>query len=279
MALTDLIKKLISDIAVKENIVDYKLEADAGSKHGDNFLGVMIAVKLVGFKEVNGEKQSVTKHLLCKIPPTCAKRRSVYQTTFAFECEVEIYSKLLPMFSQFQKEKGLTVDESFASFPKAYVALSDTKNDHHILIMDDLRFKNFKMFPKERRTDIEHATLVMTEMAKFHAVSLALKDQRPQSLDEFKAYDMISRGMKFGKCARFFEESLSRCYRAVKNVKYKESIADLQENFAEVLEKCASEEYIGDTGIIIHGDSWNNNLMFSYKDNVTFAAMIVHSTL
>lgn len=269
MMLNGFITKLLRGIAAEENIIDYYLETDAGSKHGDNFQGIMIAVKLVGWKEINGEMQSVTKHLLCKIPPSCSKRRQFFQTISVFEREVDIYSKLLPLFSRFQEEKGLDGEDNFSSYPKVHVAMSDKVNDQHILIMEGLRFRNFQMFPKERRTNIEHAVLVMTEMAKYHAIALAMKDQRPNCLDEFKENDMVIQSIKFGKLHRMFEESLDLCSRAVKNVKYKQSIADLKGNFEEILEKCASKEYIGDTGIIIHGDPWNNNLLFSYKDDVS----------
>lgn len=268
MVLPDFIQKLISDIAVRESLIDYTLETDAGSKHGDNFQGVMVAVRLVGSKDVNGKFEKVTKHLLCKIPPSSSIRRNVYQSIFAFEREVKIYSKVLPIFDKFQEEKGLTREESFNSYPVTHVALCDEENDHHILIMDDLRHQNFVMFPKEQSTNIEHATLVMKEMAKYHAVSFALKDQQPQLFEEFKESDVLLNIIKNGKVKAVVEESLDRCFRVVKNANYKKSIADMRERYIEILENYASDEFIGDSAIVTHGDCWNNNFLFSYKENV-----------
>lgn len=268
MMLSDYIVKLLNEVAVQEGFIDYKLDLDAGSKHGDNFIGVMIAVKLIGTKEINGETMSVTKHLICKLPPSDPMRRRLYQPILAFEREVEVYSTLLPMFVQFQKEKGLTPEESFISFPHARVAVSDMENDNHILIMDDLRQQNFRMFPKERRTNIEHATLVMKEMAKFHAISFALKDQRPKQFEQLKQGDVYIEMVKRGKLKVIIDESLDRAYRMINNDKHKQVLDDLRKNYFEIFQDCGSDELLDGSGVITHGDCWNNNFLFKYSKTV-----------
>lgn len=268
MTLSDFITNLIADIAIREKFIDYKFETDAGSKHGDNFLGVMVAVKLIGSKEINGKIQSATKHLLCKIPPSSAVRLKAQQTILAFEREVEIYSKVLPMFSQFQKEKGLTDEEAFTSFPKVYAAVCDKVNNQHVLIMDDLRQQNYIMFPKEQRTNIDHATLVITELAKYHAISFALKDQHPTQFEKIKRKDVFLEMIKVGKINAIFDETLDRASRMLKKEQHRRAFADLKENYIQLMEMYTDEEFIGDSGVVNHGDFWNNNMLFQYRPNV-----------
>lgn len=168
MILTDYILKLIDKIASQEGLLDYTLETDVGSKCNDNINSQLIAIKMTGTKKIGKTIQSVTYNLLCKIPSPNLLVRNVCQTVFAFQREIEMYSKVIPALIQFQKDKGLPLNACFVSCSKVLFTCFDKANDHLILFMNDLRAKGFKMFPKERCTDIEHATLMLTELAKFH---------------------------------------------------------------------------------------------------------------
>lgn len=269
MALPDHIAKLLDKVATEDGFIDYKLELEAGSKYGDNFLGIMIAVKLVGAKKIDGETKSATKHLICKMPPSNPTRRLLYQPILAFEQEVQIYSEVLPAFVQFQKERGLTSEDSFVSFPHAQVALSDTANDNHILIMDDLRQQNFKMFPKARRTNIDHATLVLTELAKFHAISFAFKEQRPTQFEKLKRRDVYTEMVKRGKMNYIIEEALDRACRMIKNEKHRDVLVDVKENYLKMFQSYGSEELLDGSGVIVHGDCWSTNFLFKYNGHVS----------
>lgn len=50
--------------------------------------------------------------------------------------------------------------------------------------MEDLTPKGYVGIARDTELDFEHAVLVMRELAKFHAVSLAFKDQKPKLFDE-----------------------------------------------------------------------------------------------
>lgn len=44
------------------------------------------------------------------------------------------------------------------SYPKDFAALDGDKTDHQVLILDDLPPSDFKIFPNQKRKNIEHAT-------------------------------------------------------------------------------------------------------------------------
>lgn len=124
---------------------------------------------MCGRRAVNGKSE--TLHLLCKAPPSNESRRENFKSGLVFARETYIYSKLLPAFVKFQQEKGLNDNESFLSFPKVYACISDEENDKYLLVMEDLRSKNYQMWPKNKTIAYDHAEKIMKELGKFHAVS------------------------------------------------------------------------------------------------------------
>lgn len=231
MSLPEFVVKLIEEIASKEKILNYKLETDAGSNNGDGFIGQLFAVKLIGTKEIDERIENITYHLLCKVPPSSSMRRDFYQTSFAFKREIEMYTKVLPMFADYQKEKVLPFNDCFDSYPKVHAALYGDKTDNHVLIMEDLRPNNFKMFPRQQRTNVEHATLILTELAKYHAISFALRDQRPMFFDQLKRKDVYLEMLTKNRVDAVINESLDRCYGMLKNKRHKQVLADLKNNY------------------------------------------------
>lgn len=177
-------KPFINEIAIREGFVEYVVETTVATNEGDNFVGVLTAIKIIGTKREN-LLQTEELHLICKSPPMEEMQKGSPQLMM-FQREIYVYSKLLPAFVRFQHEKGLGAADSFLSFPKVYACEVDEEKRTHVLIMEDLRAKNYKMWPKEQTIDIDHQLLVMQELGKFHAISFAMKDQRPHEFDEFK---------------------------------------------------------------------------------------------
>lgn len=77
--LPDYVTNCIHKIAKTEGFIDYRLETEDVSSHGDNFMGVMIATKLCGTRLTNGKLQFEELHLLCKAPPANEIRQKKLQ--------------------------------------------------------------------------------------------------------------------------------------------------------------------------------------------------------
>lgn len=267
MLLPNHITKLLHKIAENKKFTDYKFETKAGSNHGDNYLGVMIAVTISGFREQNGKSEADKLHLVCKMPPANLSRRKNFKTDLVFARELFVYSKLLPAFVKFQKDKGLSDADSFISFPKVFAAEYDEDNDTYVLIMEDLRAKNFKMWPREEIIRLDHELVVMKELGKFHGCSLAMKDQRPSDFDEFKKLnDTFSEIVTNGKLSAFMVQTINRAARAMKDPFHKPIFENFRRTYPNMLKKCFSRETSDRFGVIGHGDCWNNNFLFRYDD-------------
>lgn len=62
-----------------------------------------------------------------------------------FNREIFVYSEILPAFVGFQKEKGLSEADSFLSFLKVYACGANKNDSIYLLIMEELRSKNYKI--------------------------------------------------------------------------------------------------------------------------------------
>lgn len=270
--LPDYLRSILERVAKNEGLLEYTIDTNAGSSHGDNFLGIMVAVTLIGTKSENGSVQKSHLHLLCKIPPSNEVRQENCNSKNIFDREIYMYSTLLPNFVRFQHGKGLSEADSFASFPKVYACEIDSVRKSYILIMEDLRFKNYEMWPKEKIAPLNHMLLVMRELGKFHAISFAMADQRPDEFEQFKRlHDRLGEFLIHGQMSIFVKQSLERAAEVIENPEYRKIVQSFANSFFMAYDDCITAPHSKEFAIITHGDCWNNNFLFKYTDsNVSF---------
>lgn len=268
MSLPDYIVKLIDDIAKSEQFIEYSTELHGASKRGENFTGELAFIKINGTRNMHGNSTFDSKHLVLKTAPSSRNRRQVFQAITGFKCEVEMYTKVLTAFMAFQEEKCLKVEDKFMSFPKVYATIFDEENDQFAIIMENLRVKNYKMFPRLQCTTYERAKLVMTNLAKYHAISFALKDQKLSLFQEIVRNDTLD--SRFMKDDLGYEiiNVLDRSIESLENEKHKDLVRDLKSTYLEWVKAFSSELFVGESGVILHGDCGSNNVLFQYNKNV-----------
>lgn len=278
MSFPEYIVKLIDDIAKSEQFTEYDTELSGTTKRGENFTGELNFFKIKGTRNIDGNSTFDTKDLVLKTAPSSRYRRQVFQAITGFKCEVEMYTKVLPAFTEFQEEKHLKTEDRFLSFPKVYVTVYDEEKDQFVIIMEDLRIKNYKMFPRSQSTTYKHAKLAMTTLAKYHAISFAFKDQKLNLFqDIFRNETLSSRYMKDDLGYEIIN-ILDRSIDSLENKKHKELVRDLKLTYLEWMEKFSDEQFIGGSGVLLHGDCWSNNVLFQYNENVCLLYFYVQAT-
>lgn len=178
MSLPEYIVNLIDDIARREQLTDYQIELSDASKRGENFTGVLTFLQISGTRNINGKSTLGAIHLVLKTAPSSRNRRQVFQAITGFKCEVEMYTKVLPRFITFQENKLLKTEDKPFAIAKVYATVCDEENDQFAIIMEDLRIKNFDKIRGSNSITYEHARLIMAKLAKYHAISFALRDQQ-----------------------------------------------------------------------------------------------------
>lgn len=269
MQLPQYVISLLDEVAQKEGFTNYNYKIAPGTKHGDNFIAVLTAIVLTGDRVKAGETITETLNLVCKTVPESKERRQTFRSIPAFEREIVMYTRVLPLFVELQRDKGLTADESFLSFPKVYGTRVDRANDHYALIMEDLRPKQFYMWPRQDPISLAHEKLLLQQLGRFHGVAYALKDQRPEVFAEFKALDDIVIDLIENGYARpVIDDCLERAVKVLKNDDHKKVVDKFQNSYFDVYKSFFTKESIGKFGIINHGDCWVNNFLFQYTENV-----------
>lgn len=259
------IAKHVHNIAESEEFKEYTIETNAGSNHGDNLVAIMTAITVSGTKN-NGITEKL--HLLCKETPTNETRRRHFNSELIFTREIYVYTKILPAFVRFQKEKGLSDIDSFLMFPKVYACEANQDDGIYLLIMEDLKWKNYKMWPKDKQIPLDHAKSIMRDLGKFHAISFAMKDQRPNEFEEFtRLPDTFTPIVLTGKMRKFNNKSIERAANVLKNPQHKQIMHDFLQTFEKTINEFLCGESRKEFGVIGHGDCWNNNCMFNYYDD------------
>lgn len=256
----------VNDVAARQGFSQYTIELNPGSKHGDNFLGVVISVTIAGKRNNSDDKL----HLVCKLAPVGDARRREFHSVEVFQREVEMYTKILPSFLAFQREKGLSEIECFTAYPKCYVAIADEQKDQFLVIMEDVRHKGLRMWPRRLPAPVAHTYLVLEQLAKFHAISFALKDQRPEVYDELRKFrDIISKFFHSASMLKSSQMGYQLAVDALENEKHKEIVTEVKDHIVELLDECARDGVCQPFGVLGHGDCQHNNLLFLHDNEVT----------
>ncbi|KAJ6632707.1 hypothetical protein Bhyg_16080 [Pseudolycoriella hygida] len=267
--LPEFLNVLLREISEKEGFTDFEFDVSAGSNHGDGFLAVIKRVIVAGTR--NGKPDTLP--LICKLMPTSQARRDQFNSDAVFIREAFMYSQVLPTFVEFQKEKGLGEKEGFYEFPKCYGTLDDKANDRFVIVLEDLKVSGYELFDKFKPADFNHVKLFAESLGKFHAVSFALKDQRPEVFAKFKHLrDVFVQQVeeKPEVMVPMFEFFFDKTIAAFKPEEETEinAINKLKANVTQELLRTSMGDVSEPFSIINHGDCWNNNMMYVYgKEN------------
>lgn len=264
------VNDLIDQISKENGFSDYTIELKSGSNAGDGFASALIAAKII---DGNSKKEL---DLVIKLAPLSETHRKEFFTDKMFEHETYFYNRVEPAFRKFQEEKNVPKEDRFSKYPKCYYAVSDEKTGDYIVVLEDLRPQGFKQWDKTKVTTIENARLAMRELGKFHAISIAMKDQKPE---EFASFKKITDIYKFaftsdtlrGMLLNAFDRSIA----AVKEESHKVILRELKENFNEHFAQILDES--NPFAVVIHGDFYNNNYLFKFNEEVSIYEIEIKS--
>ncbi|KAJ9599336.1 hypothetical protein L9F63_010182 [Diploptera punctata] len=208
-------------------------------------------------------------NLFLKTLPGDLLRKELFDSPVYFRNEVAFYKNVFPKFEEFQRSR-IKEQEAFSAVPFCYHAFSDGEKD--TIVLKNIKSDGFMMPNSREVLGLPELHLVMRELGRFHAVSLAMKDQEPEKFKTIK--DSLEETVwnerfieKLGK--RMFTDTCEGAFRLVKEThaadsRYSVALQRLRDNIVDVMKHQVSPNE--PLSVITHGDFWVNNFMFQYSE-------------
>lgn len=255
-------------VAKAEGFGEYTIEHEAGSNNGDGFNGTMIAVTIIG------KHRDDRLSLICKLKIANETRQENFQADLIFDREVLMYNTILPALESFQREHGLNAGDGLRAYPKCYLATNEQANA--VIIMENLRASGHAMWDKRKTMQIENVKLLVEQLALMHGVSVAIRHQRPELFAEWQKLPNIFAEMAKGKAIQgMIISSYDRASGLLADQRHIDIMQAFKNDWLPINVKRMDERVLGAYSVLIHGDCWNNNMMFKTNDDGTQSICIV----
>lgn len=240
------------------------------------------------------ENESQNVHfLLVKTMPTSAMIRSLMNSADQFFNESKIYSEIVPLLLQTcaappyedmkAERPSSNLTAAYDLFPKCYYVSPDPENG--MIVLQDLRNLGYKIGGDEvMLMDYEHIVVALEGLARFHAMSYAMKKKDLQKYEDHIVTQIRDARRFLKKQATIdpMDEGYPRVLRCTTmlllnkfeekqlNVDglYTEKINWLMEridNCSELLSELLSPDE--PLAVLCHGDFNRNNMLFRYDSN------------
>jgi hypothetical protein len=237
-------------------VVDIRVQLAVGK--GENYTSLVYRVG-VEFKRRNIIDETESTSLIIKGLSAVEVMAKFLAEHNIFEKETKIYQVTIPAMMHL-------LQQNFQGRKFQHLAPFCYRTSRpHTLILEDLTSMGFKMADRRSRLDLLHCTLAIKGLARFHAMSVALHDKNPTSMDAYvedmytdKNRDMMS---------NFIRPSLEAIANAVEKwpgfVEYADKFRKIiPTTWDRLLE--AVRPVSGSLSVLNHGDFWVNNMMFHY---------------
>lgn len=248
--------------AKNTQIQNYKFKVIGQTGKGDGYGSDINFVSVTGKDHENSNK---TLELAIKSQKQTIIMKNIMQG--AFDKEIFIYTRVLPLFEELQSENQICNLIDF--MPKCFATISGKEDQ--VLVFDNLKTQGFGMIDSANPWSWQETVLAMTAYGKWHAFSFAMKTLKPAMYEkltennvnmylsaclECKLFDVVS--SEFIKIRdKFVDDTDLHMTEEVLNF--------TQEDVFKHVANMYFEQECLEKSVILHGDCWNNNYMFKFE--------------
>jgi len=272
--------EILQKAVAKEFSVDPKtveiicFDVSPGAEVGANFATV---VKLVSFKyKLNGDEASHS--YIYKEVPYSELREKLVRGSPIWKNEVVFYDTLVNKFQEIRRSIG----KEDLPFPKCFYA----SDEDGVIVLENLKPKGFKTVPKSAEgIPEERLVRVLKEIGHFHATTYHYIQQYPEGAEGLKKenpnlflssfYDIF--GGSDESMRKMFKDSQAGFLKNTGKIlqEYSKDIGPdlnvrlikLQTDAWKRMEEAQTPR--SDFQVILHGDLWYSNFMFSDNEDGT----------
>ncbi|XP_013162583.1 PREDICTED: uncharacterized protein LOC106114054 [Papilio xuthus] len=245
MSDVELLRDLVETVASEQGYKDCRIHLKPFSTGGANYTSQLYYVTLLleGKDDLN---------LFAKV--ACVSEHVRKQTSFKiYDTEMYFYTDLLKRYQELE-EKHKVPEEHRLATVKFYGCKKEYLKE--ILILENLSSKGYESYDRFKTFDWEYASKAVTELAKLHALSIALNKQSPE---EFKSLSKrLKYDMKAGNLKTIIENVISMALAVIKE--------ENREKLEVFIKKSQEYEFdyfykVQHEPVIMHGDFRASNIM------------------
>ncbi|XP_058447564.1 uncharacterized protein LOC131427966 [Malaya genurostris] len=235
---------------------------------GDSYLSEVYRLRVVDetTREAEGDKPLEVKLVVKTIPKNVARRLTFRSADF-FRNEINFYNIVMSEFNKFQQEKHLA--KPFDETSKCLAAYTDGIND--FVAMEDLNQFGYESASRQKGVGLPECILCMQTLGRFHALSLAMKDQQP---DKFHFLVKNIEDTYYAKEHKpwynnFLKGLISIAKHAVAQDYGGTELEEKMNKFfnCDFYDKMVFWTHTrNQNSVINHGDCWMPNFLFRYDD-------------
>lgn len=195
-------------------------------------------------------------------------RRQMYNSAGVFCREKYVYEQILPSLECFQmKHLNRSDCQIFRQYPKIYASSNELL--HEYILLNDLKLDGYINWERTTPLDFEKSALILRTLAKFHAISFAMKqynrndfDRATAELKEWLFIDPLPEHLQ-----NFLQTNVDYALSTLNpetDLLTIERLNKFRNECGNVMVQCCAER---ENAVILHGDCWISNFMF--KTNVS----------
>jgi len=246
---------------------------------GENYGSTMLDIE-VTIRHGKDETSSHNLSLVAKLVPPSEFLRKIFDSSITFCKEITCYTSLKLEYEKLQTEMCIPEDKFLDVFSECYGAratmseeIGDKADENAAILLENLKTLNYRLGDRRVGLDLKHVQLVVSKLAYFHALSVALKLVKPQVFKDTVLKACKSNSMGFGEAEMKTDtlkllkiiKTIPGCGIYLQKVQKGLELADqikLNPSLCPPREPYAT---------FSHTDLWVNNMMFCYdSDNENY---------
>jgi hypothetical protein len=249
---------------------------------GDNYGSIMLAIEV---SVVHGAHRTSSNNLslVAKLVPPSGFLWKIFDPPNTVCKEINCYKLVNEEHRKLQEENHIPKDKFLDVFPKFYGArttlsgeIGDKADQNAVILLENLKTANYRLGDRGVGFDLKHAQLVVSQLARFHALSVALKILKPEVFKNTVLKACKPQNVGFSE-----EELMATVPKLMEIVKIipecdiyldklqKASVLGIKMQLDESLLP-PREPY----ATLIHADFWVNNMMFCYETDENIPACV-----
>ncbi|KAK5642416.1 hypothetical protein RI129_008583 [Pyrocoelia pectoralis] len=239
---------------------NYSINMKNVTNVGENWMGIINNVVL------KGNDNEKNWDLIIKLAPNQERYRKSFPIRAVYVREIFVYDNVIVEFLNLQQEKKLA--NIFNPFVKCYTMTLDVYEEG--VVMDNMKVKGFETLNYRLPMSYPHAELVIKELGKLHALSFAIRDQKPYL---FKYFEDNCKESFFNSLIYKYTiiiitnlgKAVLKTYNPVKDRTEFEALQNSLKNVPDVLKSMLNIEKFGKYSVINHGDFQARNFLYKYE--------------